>query len=58
MKIVGWVLVIVGGCILAWGLAVLGGKAPGAGIGWWAIALVGLIVFGAGWSGIRMSRRQ
>lgn len=58
MKVFGWALVIPGALLVAWGLGVLGGKAPGAGVGWWAIALVGLIVFTAGWAGIRLSRRH
>jgi hypothetical protein len=58
MKIVGWVLVLIGACLLAWGGLAVIGKGPGAGDGWLPITILGAVVFVLGWAGIRFSRRR
>jgi hypothetical protein len=58
MKIIGWILVLIGACACVWAVGVLVGKLPGLGASWWPLALLGVIAFVAGWACMRLSRRQ
>jgi hypothetical protein len=58
MKIIGWVLVLAGAFALAWALGVLAGKLPGPVSGALPVAVLGAIVFVAGWAFMRLSRRR
>jgi hypothetical protein len=58
MKLIGWGLVLVGALASSWALVIFAGKAPGP--AWTAppAAVLGAVVFIAGWACMRLSRRR